>query len=378
MKTLPRLGLIAFVMAVLAIGCSVRRAQIRQSDGNFIGASRPSRLVVQIGNVTDENKSRRNQVELAVNGKKIKPSRTAEDRQSDYLYELSLPNGTHKIHAKYRAKSFWKDKEFTLATHDGRVRLYPGYTTFLTMNLEKKTDGRLTRDKVFFTETPRLMRTNATPQIAQTPSPERKVVAATRVVPVEIKLDRQENETTETAQEERPIRVIPVAPKTVAAPQILAPTRVNTTPATFSERAIPVVSLDRVAVPNKPVEQKLVSVAPSHTETMAPLLTVERAASIEAAPQASAAPAQISHIETSAALAGKIALQINTTPANAEVIVDDKYLGQSPLVTHVERGRSHVIQISKKGYAEKIKLLDLNEFGNQPTYFLIEKLEKEE
>ena len=104
-------------------------------------------------------------------------------------------------------------------------------------------------------------------------------------------------------------------------------------------------------------------------------MNIERATPIAAAPQISAT----SHVETAAALAaGKIALQINTTPANADVIVDDKYLGQSPLVTYVERGRSHVIQISKKGFADKIKLLDRNEFDKQQTYFLIEKLEKEE
>jgi hypothetical protein len=374
MKTLVRFGAVVLATAVLGVGCSARRAHVRHNDEKFAGSSSPSRLVVQINNVTDENKSRRNHVELFLDGKKIEPSRTAEGGQREYLYELSLPSGVHKIHGTYRAKSFWKDKEFKLATHDGRVRLYPGYTTFLTMALEKKSDGSLLRDKVFFTETPRAVRTKAAPQIAQTTTTERKIIEAPRAVFVEKKAEAQDEQNTA----ERPIIVVPAAPQNVVAPQISEPaTSSSAIQTAASERVTPVVSLDRVAVPNEPIETKPATATLSQTETATTIMTVERATPIETAPQISAAP--ISRVEDSAAFAtGKIALQINTTPANADVIVDDKYLGQSPLVTHVERGRSHVIQISKKGYADKIKLLERSAFGNQATYFLIEKLEKEE
>ncbi|MGH7455541.1 MAG: PEGA domain-containing protein, partial [bacterium] len=73
--------------------------------------------------------------------------------------------------------------------------------------------------------------------------------------------------------------------------------------------------------------------------------------------------------------AGKIALQINTVPASADVIVDDRYLGQSPLITYIDRYTDHLIQISKQGYEEKAKFIDHHEFGDQKIFFLIEKLE---
>ena len=60
---------------------------------------------------------------------------------------------------------------------------------------------------------------------------------------------------------------------------------------------------------------------------------------------------------------------------SAEVIVDDKYLGQSPLVTYVDRGEDHVIQLSKEGYAGIIKLIDHRELEGQKVYFLVERFE---
>jgi hypothetical protein len=72
---------------------------------------------------------------------------------------------------------------------------------------------------------------------------------------------------------------------------------------------------------------------------------------------------------------GKIALQINTMPIHCNVIVDDKMVGQSPLTVYVDRRSSHVVQIFREGYEEKIKVLDRQFFGNDATYLLIEKLE---
>lgn len=70
-----------------------------------------------------------------------------------------------------------------------------------------------------------------------------------------------------------------------------------------------------------------------------------------------------------------IALQINTEPIHCDVIVNDQYAGQSPLTVHIDRSRSHVIQVSKTGYADKLKLIEHREFGGKKIYFLIEKLE---
>jgi len=71
-----------------------------------------------------------------------------------------------------------------------------------------------------------------------------------------------------------------------------------------------------------------------------------------------------------------IALQINTVPLHCEVIVDDKYVGQSPLRVQVDRFSNHVIQISHAGYAEKMKWLDYHAFGQEADYILLEKLER--
>jgi len=72
---------------------------------------------------------------------------------------------------------------------------------------------------------------------------------------------------------------------------------------------------------------------------------------------------------------GKIALQINTVPTHCAVIVDDKMVGQSPLTVYVDRFSDHVVQISRDGYAERIRLLDHHFFGNESTHILLEKLE---
>ncbi len=359
MKTFARLAAVVLAMALFSLGCSSRRAQVRQSDETHIASHEPARLVVQISNVNDDHKNRRNQVELFVGGKKLTP--TNNGSRGEYLYELTLRSGVHKIHGKYRAKSFWKDKEYKLATHDDRVRLYPGYTTFLTMTLEKKSDGSLLRDKVFFTEAPRLQRANAKPQIAQA-APAPQTIAPPRAVFIPSKAEEQKEESTSPSVE-RPILVVPVAPQAVASAPSARPVASNMEP---------VVSLDRVTASTE---------APSATpqvETLSSAVSVERIAPLETSSESSVAPTAITHVEVAVPAPGKIALQINTSPANADVIVDDKYLGQSPLVVHVERGRSHVIQISKKGYADKIKLIDRGEFSTQQTYFLIEKLEREE
>jgi hypothetical protein len=78
---------------------------------------------------------------------------------------------------------------------------------------------------------------------------------------------------------------------------------------------------------------------------------------------------------TPAASRRTIALQINTAPAHCDIIVNDNYAGQSPLTVHIDRTRSHVIQISKSGYIEKMKFIDHREFDDEKVHFLIEKLE---
>lgn len=105
----------------------------------------------------------------------------------------------------------------------------------------------------------------------------------------------------------------------------------------------------------------------SSGQSMPPASTIDAAAA--GMPTARPAPAADGR-------GGQIALQINTSPSNADVIVDDKYLGQSPLVAYVDRGQSHVLQISKDGYAEIIKWIDPRQFAGQKVYTIIEKLQR--
>lgn len=347
--------LCAFVCVMHEAQAAQPRAHSARLEEN---SSARSRLVVQINNVADENSSRRNRVELFVNGKKIEPSNMGARVRRDHVYEFTLPSGVHKIHAVYHAQSFWKEMEYKITTHDGSVRLYPDYTTFLSIALEKKSDGTLVRNKNLFTETPRL--TNppaATPEITQGQLSPAKIVEPARAISTQTLAGKEESEKLDSATEARPIMIAPIAPHVRASAQAdepkeeLEPAR-NVVVPENSESAIPVVNLDRNAVPSEPVKTSVVAAG------------------------VASAPIVITQVESAARIAGKIALQINTTPANADVIVDDRFVGQSPLIAHVERDRSHVIQISKKGYAEKIKLLDRSELSNQQTYFLIEKLEK--
>lgn len=78
---------------------------------------------------------------------------------------------------------------------------------------------------------------------------------------------------------------------------------------------------------------------------------------------------------TAPATGNTIALQINTVPIHCDVIVNDRYAGQSPLTVHVDRSRSHVIQISKTGYMERTKFLEQRELSGKKLHLLIEKLE---
>lgn len=73
----------------------------------------------------------------------------------------------------------------------------------------------------------------------------------------------------------------------------------------------------------------------------------------------------------------KIALQINTVPEHAQVIIDDKVVGQSPLRYDVTRHEDHIIQISAPGYKTTTKYIDRAKMGTQSVYHVIQELEKE-
>jgi len=72
-----------------------------------------------------------------------------------------------------------------------------------------------------------------------------------------------------------------------------------------------------------------------------------------------------------------ITLQINTVPEHAQIIVDDKVVGQSPLRYEVDRNSDHIIQISADGYRTKTKFVDRARMGKKQVYHVIQELERE-
>jgi hypothetical protein len=70
-----------------------------------------------------------------------------------------------------------------------------------------------------------------------------------------------------------------------------------------------------------------------------------------------------------------ITLQINTTPSGADVTVDDRYLGQSPLKVTVTANQNHVVQIARAGHQEVVKVIDAREMRSEQVLQLLVKLE---
>lgn len=68
-------------------------------------------------------------------------------------------------------------------------------------------------------------------------------------------------------------------------------------------------------------------------------------------------------------------LQINTSPSGADVIVDDRFYGQSPIKIAVTKDQNHVIQIARKGYNEVVKVLDASDLQREALVQLLLKLE---
>ncbi|MGH7493118.1 MAG: PEGA domain-containing protein [bacterium] len=68
-------------------------------------------------------------------------------------------------------------------------------------------------------------------------------------------------------------------------------------------------------------------------------------------------------------------LQINTSPAGADVIVNDRYLGQAPVKITISKNQNHVIQISHQGYKEVVKILNAADLQNETLLQMVIKLE---
>jgi hypothetical protein len=68
-------------------------------------------------------------------------------------------------------------------------------------------------------------------------------------------------------------------------------------------------------------------------------------------------------------------LQINTSPAGADVIIDDRFYGQSPVKIAVTKDQNHVIQISRSGYREVVKVVNAGDLQNETLVQLLIKME---
>jgi len=303
-------------------------------------------LVVQINNVADEGKSRKNTVELFINDKKVLPAHKIDRAQRNYVHELALASGVYKIKAIYHANN--KEKKYKVSTTDGKVRIYPDRSTFLSIALDKKRDGTLKQKKNYFTESDQPFvisqaPTTSTPMMIKSEAPEREKVennAAVQTVP--IAFVNEENQ-------RRRLTPLPQQRITFPDPQqaITSPRPERRLPGQGPKSAPRVETVNVAPIPSQP---QPVPVPPVSEPLNQPL---------ESAPVRS----------------DQIALQINTVPTRAEVIVDDKHAGQSPLIIHVDRWSDHVVQISKAGYEDKMKFLDHHQFGQEKKYFMIEKLE---
>lgn len=70
-----------------------------------------------------------------------------------------------------------------------------------------------------------------------------------------------------------------------------------------------------------------------------------------------------------------VLLQINTSPTGANVIVDDKFYGQTPFKVSVTANHNHVLQISYPGYQEVLRIIDANELQNDTLFQFVFKME---
>jgi len=78
--------------------------------------------------------------------------------------------------------------------------------------------------------------------------------------------------------------------------------------------------------------------------------------------------------ESFSRLPENVIIQINTMPSNAEVIVDDRFCGNTPLRVTVTRDERHVVQVSRPGHAEVLRIIEPHELRDKVVQLVL-KLE---
>ncbi len=133
------------------------------------------------------------------------------------------------------------------------------------------------------------------------------------------------------------------------------------------------------------VAPKIVAPAPVLIERVGPRVTVTPPPLIEEVtpatktiiiePEPRAARVQPAPEPLDETRSDMLTLQINTTPSGADVIIDDRYVGQSPLKVAVTANQNHVVQIARAGHQEIMKVLDAKELRGQSMVQLLVKME---
>ena len=275
-----------------------------------------SQLLVRIENVVSPTQKHKSWVELYVNDKRIEPERGDQEKLANYVYRLGLASGVYEIRAVYKEKSFWNTDDYEIRTHDGKVRIYPNHRTELTISLTKKPNGRPQHKQNYFTEK-------------------------------------------SSPLEDKPVTILATPESTVNS--------ANSAGVTANARSMQVIpsanqehsGADTEFTTDRPIKVSTMQRQPAADQELPPKAIL------------------LSRTQSVGTPAETVALQINTVPARADVYVDNKYWGQSPVRVHVDRSQNHVIQISKKGYGEMVKVLDSRDFGAEEEIMLIEKLEEQ-
>ncbi|MCG3155329.1 MAG: hypothetical protein DKINENOH_01935 [bacterium] len=161
--------------------------------------------------------------------------------------------------------------------------------------------------------------------------------------------------------------------------------RLRQNPARFQLRYEPLLAEKRPAEVNpvagqtgQPVPRPYIIEPAPETTDARPIITRPAPEVIAPAPSQPAAPAPIVTPVPAApppAPADLVTLQINTSPSGAEVIVDDRYCGQSPVKITLTSAQNHIVQISRPGFREVVKILNAAELREQPLVQLLIKME---
>ncbi|MBT5141809.1 MAG: PEGA domain-containing protein [Gemmatimonadetes bacterium] len=78
--------------------------------------------------------------------------------------------------------------------------------------------------------------------------------------------------------------------------------------------------------------------------------------------------------EESASAVSRVAVVIASIPSGADVMIDELFVGQTPLRYSVSRDEAHSVQLSAAGFEAMVKLIDPSSFGDESVQHLLYRL----